>query len=112
MLSAISNVSTFWLAPRFREFEAYEAVADFTAETDSNSLISDQVHIIEDDEILCCKPTHSWKVQPQQDHPRKVSIDLTTQITNPSKNRDIPIVQPNNDEEGMTYEALLLRCHK
>ena len=70
MLSANSNVTTFRLAPEFREFEVYEAVSSFIAATDSNPIIAEQVHIIEGDEIPYGTTTNRWKVQPKQHHPR------------------------------------------
>ena len=36
MLSKHNNVATFWLAPGFGEFEAYEATADFNKASNSH----------------------------------------------------------------------------
>ena len=58
MLSKNSNIAIFWLPLGFREFEAYEATAGFTEANDSQPIIADQVHMIEDDEIPYCKPTN------------------------------------------------------
>ena len=112
MLNANSNIATFRLAPGFREFEVYEAVAVFTAATDSNPLIAEQVHIIDDDEIRYCKTTNPWKVRPKQHHPRTVDMDLNKHISNPSDDMNIPIVQPTKDEEVITDEALILTYHR
>ena len=50
MLSKHNNVATFWLAPGFRKFEAYEATVGSNEATDSHPFIADQVHIREEDE--------------------------------------------------------------
>ena len=76
MISKHNNVATFWLAPGFREFEAYEATAGFHKASDSHPFIAEQVHIIENDETSYSKPANPWKSKPQQAHPRGVDMDL------------------------------------
>ena len=48
ILSKNSNVATFWLAHGFREFESNEANTGFIEVNNSQPIIVDQVHIIED----------------------------------------------------------------
>ena len=64
MLSKHNNVATFWLAPRFSQFEAYEATAGFHEASDSHSFIAEEVHIIGDDNAFYCKTTNLLKGQP------------------------------------------------
>ena len=85
MISKHNNVSIFWFAPGFREFEAYEATAGFHEVTDSHPFIADQVHIIEEDETSYCKSANPWKNEPQYAHPCKVDMDLTKYIITLSK---------------------------
>ena len=65
MLSKHNNVATFWLAPEFRKFEAYEATACFHKSSDSHLFIADQVHIIEEGETSYCKPANPWTSETQ-----------------------------------------------
>ena len=68
------------------------------------------MHIIEDDENSYSKPANPWKSEPQQAHPRGVDMKLTKYKQ--SKQWNIPIVEPNIEKEGMSYEALILRYHR
>ena len=47
-LSSTNNVATFYMAPRFREFEAYKVKAGF--KDDNKLILTEPVNIIEDDE--------------------------------------------------------------
>ena len=76
MLSKHNNVATLWLVSGFREIEAYEAAADFTEAINSETIIEEQVHIIDDDEAPYNKLTHPWEVQHLHAHPRKLAINL------------------------------------
>ena len=41
ILSKHNNVAIFWLAPEFKEFEAYDATAGFNEAADSQTVIAD-----------------------------------------------------------------------
>ena len=110
ILSKNNNVATFWLAPGFREFEAYEATADFNESSNSQPFIADQVHIIEESETSYCKSSNPWKSKPQQAHPRGVDMNLAKY--KPSKQWKIHMVEPTDNEDGMSDEALPLRYHR
>ena len=77
MLSKHNNVATIWVAPVFREFEAYEVAVCFHKASDSHPFIVDQVHIIKEDETSYCKPANLWNSEPQQAHPRSFDMSLT-----------------------------------
>ena len=111
-LSKHNNVATFCIAPGFGEFRAYEVTSGFIEATGSHPIIAEQVHIIEDDENPYCKPKNPWIFQPLLAYPCKVDMYLTKQIPNSSATMDIHIVQPANDEEGMSDKALLLRYNR
>ena len=58
-ISKHNNVSTFQLAPSFREFEAYEAKAGF--KDDENSIITDELNISNKEMVPYIKPVNPWK---------------------------------------------------
>ena len=68
MLSKHNNAATLWLAPEFREFDAYEATTGFHKASYSHIFIYEEVHVIEDDEIPYCKPNNPWKGKPLRTH--------------------------------------------
>ena len=82
-LSKHNNVATFWLAPGYRQFEAYEATAGFHKATDSKPFIAEEVHIIQDDDTSYRKTTNPWNTPTKQDQPRKVNMDITQDMVNP-----------------------------
>ena len=112
MLSKQNNIATFWLAPGFRKFEAYEATAGFQKISDSHPFIPEEMHIIEDDETSYYKTTNPCKNQTLHAQPRKVNIDLTQEMENLKQHWSIPVVKLTHDEEGTSDEALLLRYHR
>ena len=57
ILSKHNNTATFWLAPRFKRNEAYEATVGFQKSFDSHPFIVEEVHIIEEDETSYYKTT-------------------------------------------------------
>ena len=54
-------MGTFRLDPGFRTFEAYQATARFNKTYEGDLVISHEAHIIEDDDIIYCKPVNPWK---------------------------------------------------
>ena len=107
-----NNVATFWLAPGYRQFEAYEATVDFQNKTDSQSFIAEEEHIIKDDETFYCNPTNLWTNKSQHDQPRHVNMDLTQEMVNLQQHWVIRLLNPAQDEEGISDEGLLLRYHR
>ena len=70
MLGKHNNVTKFWFAPDFREFEAYKATAGFNEGSNSHSYISEEVHILKDNITSHCKPRNSWKYKFLHAHPQ------------------------------------------
>ena len=112
MISKHKNVATFWLAPGFRKFEAYEATTVFQKASDIHPFIAEDMHIIEENDFFYYKPTNPWKYQTQHVQPRKVNMGLNQEMKNPQQHYAIPAVKSTQDEEGISDEALLLGYHR
>ena len=121
-LSSDNNVATFYMAPTFREFEAYEVKAGFK---DSKQLIvTEPVNIIEDDEgnvpfILHPNPWKEGDITKLEGGNNKVEGDNmskpchTCMIVPETKplGYNIPIVEADTDEKSGSDEELLMQYH-
>ena len=109
-LSKTTNVATFRLAPGYRNFEAYNAVAGFKEDDKLRPILCQEANIIEDDTNEYIKPANVW--QPSKAEPRQVTMDLNQSSPQLIAKGDIPIVDNEPDVANGNDSALLLRYHQ
>ena len=66
-------------------------MAGFTSATDNNPIISEETHIIEDEEVPYYKPVNPWKEGETTSEPQLVSMDLNKSDLMPMQSKGIPI---------------------
>lgn len=73
-LSKTITVATFRLAPGYRTFGAYSAVAGFNKADKLCPILCQEVNIIEANDTEYCKPANTWQADTAKS--RKITMDL------------------------------------
>ena len=104
----LNNEATFRMAPGYKEFEACEATAGFGEKYEDDPLLSNETHIIEDDDEIYCKLINYWKEEARKDQFQVIYIYLDKSAPPAHKYGKISVLEVEDKESGESNEILLL----